>query len=71
MNEVTEALRLCDGRHSVAQEAGPDCGKQIERAFRLTLGRPPSTEERARAATASIEELAVVLFNLNEFIYVE
>jgi hypothetical protein len=55
----------------VAQEAGPDPGKQIERAFQLALGRAPSAQERAKTASVPIEQLAVVLFNLNEFVYVE
>jgi hypothetical protein len=55
----------------VAREAGPDPGEQIERAFRLALGRAPSPQEKARASGAPLHQLAVVLFNLNEFVYVE
>jgi hypothetical protein len=55
----------------VAEEVGPDRDKQIERAFRLVLGRAPSHEEKAKSAAVPLEQLAVVLFNLNEFVYVE
>ena len=33
----------------VAREAGPDLDRQIERAYRLALTRPPTAEERALA----------------------
>ena len=59
--------------------AGPDAERQIDRAFRMALSRPPSRDEieRARAAMAGMESrkalarLSLVLFNLNEFMYLE
>ena len=63
----------------VVELAGPDRDKQLDKAFALALGRTPSTGERQKAAAlfASAEprealaQLAVVLFNVNEFIYLE
>ncbi len=59
--------------------AGPDRDKAVDTAFLLTVSRRPSPAERekfkALAAgqplTESLTRLAVVLFNLNEFIYLE
>jgi hypothetical protein len=60
------------------REAGPDEVKQIDLAYRLALCRPPSEREVAlmRAFLAKSgggrparEQLARVLFNLNEFAY--
>jgi hypothetical protein len=59
--------------------AGPDPDKAVETAFLLTVSRRPSTAEREKfRATAtgqplpeSLTRLGVVLFNLNEFIYLE
>ncbi|MFN7921916.1 MAG: PSD1 and planctomycete cytochrome C domain-containing protein [Bryobacteraceae bacterium] len=55
----------------VRSAAGDDRDKQVDRAFRLALARPPSASEAAKARNASLEQLAVVLFNLNEFLYLE
>jgi hypothetical protein len=55
----------------VAGEAGPDAGKQVERAFWLALGRAPTDAEKASAVAMPVRALAAVLFNLNEFVYVE
>jgi hypothetical protein len=48
---------------------------RIERAYRLALGRSPTTEERERAAaflrTSPLSELCRALFNLNEFVYLD
>jgi hypothetical protein len=52
--------------------AGPDRSRQIDRAFRLALARPPSPSEAEKARTlADPARLGVVLFNLNEFLYLE
>ncbi len=59
----------------IRAEAGTDAGRQVDRAFRIALGRGPDAAERARALTfvgespAGLEEFCHVLFNLNEFIY--
>ena len=48
---------------------------QVERAFRLALGRAPSSEERGRALAYlernSLQKLCLLLFNLSEFLYVD
>jgi hypothetical protein len=56
-------------------EAGADPGSQVDRAYRLALGRLPGPDER-RQAIALVQQfgaasLARVLFNCNEFIYVD
>ncbi|HYP12682.1 MAG TPA: PSD1 and planctomycete cytochrome C domain-containing protein [Bryobacteraceae bacterium] len=57
------------------QEAGDDPGAQIERAFRLALGRPPSEREKAnsiayvRGGSDRLDEFCHAMFNLNEFVY--
>ncbi len=59
----------------VLREAGTDPGAQIEHAVRLSLGRSPGAEERDRLA-AFVREHGLanacrVLFNLNEFSFVD
>jgi hypothetical protein len=59
--------------------AGPDRDRQIEKAFTLALARKPEPAEveKARAlfvnapAKEALSRLGVVLFNVNEFIYLE
>jgi Protein of unknown function (DUF1553)/Protein of unknown function (DUF1549)/Planctomycete cytochrome C len=59
----------------LAREAGPDAGSQVDRAFRLAFGRKPDVEERDRALKLvekfGASTLARVLFNSNEFLYVD
>jgi len=63
----------------VIELAGTDREKQLDQAFLLALSRKPSVAEReAYAASArgaspveALTRLGVVLFNLNEFIYLE
>ncbi len=72
----TEA-RYFAGR--VVKLAGNDTERQIDEAFRLALDRAPTAEEAGKAralfvnsdARDALTRLAVVLFNLNEFIYLE
>jgi hypothetical protein len=56
------------------REAGSD-GERAERAYRLVLGRNPSTAERERAVLflgeSPLSELCRALFNLNEFVYLD
>lgn len=78
-----QALALMNGdliheeaRHltqRIEREAGPDRRAQIERAFRLVLNRKPSREEAAKIVSfpGSLESICRVLFNSNEFLYVE
>jgi hypothetical protein len=62
----------------VVELAGPDRDKQLEQSFLLALARQPTAEERAKAAVVlgnlpskeALTRLGVVLFNLNEFVYV-
>jgi hypothetical protein len=57
----------------LAEEVGPDPEKQIERAYRLALARPPTAGERAALLefrkTETAAEMCRVILNLNEFVY--
>ncbi len=57
----------------VQAEAGSDVGRQVDRAYRLTIGRPPNDSEVERASAlvreAGLDNLAWVLFNASEFLY--
>jgi hypothetical protein len=72
----TEAKHFAD---RVIELAGPDRKKEVDLAFQLAIGRLPSAIERDKAdkllGTAppreALARLGVVLFNLNEFIYLE
>ncbi len=54
-------------------EAGPSADRQVDRAYRLALGRGPEPDERARAVRvveqAGLNTLTRALFNCNEFLY--
>jgi len=77
-----QALTLLNGSlaHATAdriatQLDGLSDAERIDRAFRLTLGRLPDEEERAWSrnfvARSSWKEFALVLLNVNEFVYVD
>jgi hypothetical protein len=55
-------------------EAGADAGAQVERAMWLIFGRAPTADQRADLATFveqhGLEPLGRVLWNANEFLYV-
>jgi hypothetical protein len=59
----------------VRRDAGAAPDAQVERAFRLALGRAPDRDELARSAEfvksspTGLAEFCHVLFNLNEFVY--
>ncbi len=63
----------------VIELAGPARDKQIDKAFWLAVDRAPSATELQRATTLfekskpdqALTRLAVVLFNLNEFLYLD
>jgi len=63
----------------VIELAGPAREKQIDKAFWLAVDRAPSAIEAQRAATLfeksppdqALTRLGVVLFNLNEFLYLD
>ena len=56
-------------------EAGPDRGAQVTLAYRLAAGRVPNAKEMELAlkflAQQPLREFALVVFNLNAFLYVE
>jgi hypothetical protein len=51
----------------------PDAGEQLDLAYQLALGRPPSAEEKALGLqflkSNALEDLTHVMFNLSEFLY--
>ncbi|HEY2156038.1 MAG TPA: DUF1553 domain-containing protein, partial [Isosphaeraceae bacterium] len=57
------------------REAGDDAGRQVDRAYRLALGREPSRGERTRAVGVverfGAATLARAIFNSNEFLYID
>jgi hypothetical protein len=69
-NELAEAFA-----ERIREEAGADPRAQVERAFWLALGRGPNDDERAAAEEflqgEPLRELALAMFNLNAFLYVE
>lgn len=56
----------------VRADVGNDPARQVDRAYRLVLGRPPLADESRQASTLvrdqGLESLAWVLFNANEFL---
>ncbi len=80
-----QALELLNGKLSnelaaafaerVEKETGGDAGRVIERAYWLSVGRPPTSKERSLAAAylkeQPLKEFALALFNLNAFLYVQ
>jgi hypothetical protein len=60
----------------VAKESGGDFGRGVELAYRIALGRAPSSRERDLVAASltddqsGLKKLAWLLFNLDEFLYV-
>lgn len=63
----------------VAELAGPEPARQIAKAFSLTLQREPKPSElekaqglyNGRQPREALARLGTVLFNLNEFLYLE
>ena len=57
------------------KEAGPSRAKQVDLAYRLTTGHPPSVKEaqlaRAFLAKEPLREFALAMLNLNKFLYVD
>jgi hypothetical protein len=76
----TQALTLLNNQFVLRQaklfadrvrEAAPnDPARQAALAWELALGRPPDPNERGALAGRPIEDIAHVLFNLNEFVYI-
>jgi hypothetical protein len=79
-----QALELLNGKLSndlarsfarrLRHEAGDDPARQVEWAYRLAAGRPPTQKEKAIAvrflASQPLEEFALAVFNLNAFLHV-
>jgi hypothetical protein len=79
-----QALELLNGKLSndlaesfarrLRREAGADPARQVERAYQLAAGRPPTPRERERAVhflkEQPLREFALAVFNLNAFLYV-
>ena len=57
------------------REAGTDPAAQVELAYRLAAGRPPTPREKELAVaflrTQPLQEFALAVFNLNAFLYVD
>jgi hypothetical protein len=61
------------------KEAGEDHAAWVNDGWQIALGRPPSSAEREHAlamlskldSQAALDEFCLMLFNLNEFIYVD
>jgi hypothetical protein len=57
------------------REAGEDAQRQVERAFRLALGRSPTPAETesslAFLADQPLKEFALVMLNVNGFLYID
>ncbi len=82
---ATQALTLFNGdfvnrqaQHFAARlrkEAGKDPRKQIDLAWRLALARPPAPSEMKTMLEfldrQPLEQMCRVIFNLNEFAYVD
>jgi Protein of unknown function (DUF1553)/Protein of unknown function (DUF1549) len=69
----TAAAKLAE---RLKKESGEEIGPAVDLEFRITLGRPPSPKERDEALSmvqndpARLKDLAWLLFNMDEFIYV-
>jgi hypothetical protein len=68
--------RLADSfAERLEKEAGPGKAKQVDLAYRLATGRPPSEKEQRIAIDflkqQPLREFALAVLNLNKFIYVE
>ena len=68
------AARFAD---RLKQESGGDLPSAVDRAFCIAVGRPPSPAELSRALAyvnndpARLKGLAWLMYNLDEFIYVQ
>jgi len=58
----------------IREEAGSSSDQQIDHAFRLAFGRPPSAEERSTVSEAvgvhGLETLSRAIFNSSEFLFI-
>jgi hypothetical protein len=79
-----QALEMLNGKTSnrlaeafaarLKRDAGPNPAKQVELAYLLTAGRPPTAAEKELALAFLKEhpprEFALAIFNVNAFLYV-
>ncbi len=69
-NRLAEAFAL-----RLKREAGSDRVRQVELAYRLTTGRPPTEAERRLALAflrgQPLREFALAMYNVNAFLYVD
>ena len=85
MNDDFVRRRSADFARRITTENPNDSGARVEQAFRIALGRDPSSGERAQglkflAAQAdrnsgdearALDDFCQVLFGMNEFLYVD
>lgn len=75
MNNAEVLLQAKYFAQRLQLEAGPEAGAQVDRAFELSLARPPTRDEKDRAVrfieanTAGLVDFCQTMFNLNEFVY--
>jgi mono/diheme cytochrome c family protein len=74
MNNATVVFHARKFAARVRSEAGEDPAAQVDRAFRLALGRAPDAAETQKALAflsggGQLSDFCHVLFNLNEFAY--
>lgn len=69
-NRLAEAFA-----HRLEREAGHDRERQVEMAYRLTTGRPPTAGEKHIALDflerQPLREFALAMYNVNRFLYVD
>jgi hypothetical protein len=80
-----QSLELLNGRTAnelagafarrLLREVGPDHARQIDRAYLLAVGRPPTEKEKLLALRflqqQPLTEFTLAVFNLNAFLYVD
>lgn len=75
MNSSMSMEQAATFAQSLRQDHGQDRNAWITSAWQRTLGRAPRQDERAQAMefidAQNLERLCLLLFNLNEFIYVD
>jgi hypothetical protein len=69
---VTQAAQFAA---RIEKEAGPDTVAQVQRAFRLAFGQAPNSEQTRKLSAFAKEHglanLCRLIFNLNEFVFVD
>ena len=73
--EIEKAATMFAER--LKKESGGDLGKAVDLGYRIALGRPPSSGEKDNALNYlganpnRLKDLAWLIFNLDEFIYIQ